>query len=480
MNRRILISYLTLALFIILVLEIPLAFFFATRERDRFTNAVASDAAVLATTYEDVLDSGAPLRPTAAEEYRARTGARVVLVDTNGIALLDTDAPVDRDFSTRPEIATALTGVRSQGTRHSDTLGIDFLYVAVPVASGGVVHGALRLTLPITQVESRIHQFWFGLAAVAGVILVAVAAVGSTLARSVSRPLRELEDAAHSFASGNLGAKPAPRDAPPEVVELAETLNGMARRLDEMLRAQRAFVADASHQLRTPLTALRLRLENLAEADVRPGQEAEINAAIEETERLGALVGQLLRLARTDLQPDREAVPVEEVVEDRVEIWSAVAAETSVTLRSVQHEPIAPVLLIPGAIDQILDNLIDNAIAATPAGGNIAVSLDRREENLILSVADSGPGLSDEEKRRALDRFWRGDNSSAGSGLGLSIVKAIADAHDGTVTLQDAQEGGLVVEVALPAPPATGPASDGSHQARQIHQIHKSRENRPV
>ncbi len=480
MNRRILISYLTLALFVILVLEIPLAFFFAARERDRFTNAVASDASVLATTYEDVLDSGAPLRPAAAEEYRARTGARVVLVDTNGISLLDTDAPVDRDFSTRPEIATALTGVRDQGTRHSDTLGIDFLFVAVPVASGGVVHGALRLTLPITQVEGRIHQFWWGLAAVAGVILVAVAAVGSTLARSVSRPLRELEEAAHSFASGDLKAKPAPRYAPPEVAELAETLNGMARRLGEMLHAQRAFVADASHQLRTPLTALRLRLENLAEAGVDADQRAEITAAIEETERLGELVGQLLRLARTDLQPDREPVDVEEVVRGRVDIWSAVAAESSVTLRSTPHDPLSPRLLIPGAIDQILDNLIDNAITATPPGGTVEVSLASGGGKVMLSVADTGSGLSDEDKRRAVDRFWRGNTSSTGSGLGLSIVKAIVDAHGGSITLRDAPERGLVVQVALPAPATPASATSGLQPTAEIHRVHQTRQDRPV
>ncbi|MDH5237363.1 MAG: HAMP domain-containing protein, partial [Acidimicrobiia bacterium] len=170
-----------------------------------------------------------------------------------GISVLDSDAPPDRDFSTRPEVGTALTGIRSAGIRRSDTLNADLVYVAVPVASGGNVHGALRLTIDAHEVNERIQRFWLGLAGVAIVVLLAVAGIGFAIARSVTRPLRELQESAKRFAGGDLTPAPVGDDAPPEVQALGATMNTMALRLDQLLAAQRAFVSDASHQLRTPL-----------------------------------------------------------------------------------------------------------------------------------------------------------------------------------------------------------------------------------
>ena len=119
MTRRLLLGYLVVTLVVLLVLEIPLAFFYSQREQERFTAAAERDAVVLASYYEDVLDGGAPIDPSQAERFAERTGARVVVTDSNGISVLDTAAAVDRDFSTRPEVAQALRGERASGIRHS-------------------------------------------------------------------------------------------------------------------------------------------------------------------------------------------------------------------------------------------------------------------------------------------------------------------------------------------------------------------------
>lgn len=407
---------------------------------------------MLGSFYEDVLHLGFDPDPTPATNYADRTTARIVLVDTNGISVLDTQAEPNRDFSTRPEIATALTGIRSAGIRHSDTLDTDLLYVAVPVASGGIVHGSLRLTLDAREVTERIERFWIGLVVVAAVVLLSVAGIGWAVARSVTRPIRSLQDSARRFAEGDLRPTTVDQDAPREIEELGAAMNTMATRLDQLIGAQRAFVSDASHQLRTPLTALRLRLENL-ESQL-PAHNTDVAAATKEVERLSDLVNDLLQLARAEQYPPIESISIVPIIVDRLDTWAAVAAERDVTLEL--HGGSDPVMstAIPGAVEQLLDNTIDNAIRFAPTGTDVEVRIDPGERTNKILVIDHGPGLSDAGKEQALQRFWRGDQSEAGTGLGLTIALTLANASGGNLWLEDTPGGGLTVVFELPNVPA--------------------------
>lgn len=454
MTKRLLLSYLTITLIVLLLLEIPLGVFYAQREQERLEADVEHDANVIATLYEDDLEAGLPLDPTAAVVYSVRTGGRVVVVDNGGISRVDTAGDVPRDFSTRPEVASALNGVGTAGTRNSETLGTDLLFVALPVASGGTVHGALRVTLDTSDVSARIRSFWFGLAGVAAVVLLAVAVIGWVIARSVTRPLRELTDTASRFASGDLTVTPTALAGPPEIRALDDTMTTMAVQLDGVLSTQRAFVADASHQLRTPLTALRLRLENLQShlaEDERPaGVDDEVERAIDETGRLTELVTNLLQLARADDQPASTTEDLRSLVHDRVDTWTAVAEDRGVTLVGPGSDG-APVVVrtVPGAIEQILDNVLDNALLVSPGGSTVTVALDTSATSASVTIVDHGPGMSDHDKRDAMRRFWRGDISRPGTGLGLAIVDALATASGGSATLSDTAGGGLTVTVVL-------------------------------
>lgn len=184
MTRRLVLSYVLVTALILVLLEVPLAIFFQQRELDRLTVDAERDATVLATIYEDTLERGLTVDSTPADEYAVRTTVRVVVVDEAGFSIVDTGARVDRNFSTRPEIAEALTGNRSVGIRRSETLDTELLYIAVPVASGGTVHGALRLTVDTDEVTARIWKFWIGLMAIAAIILIVMAGVGWIIARS--------------------------------------------------------------------------------------------------------------------------------------------------------------------------------------------------------------------------------------------------------------------------------------------------------
>jgi len=449
-TRRLIVSYLAVTFVVLLLLELPLAVFYAQRELERLTSAVERDAAVVASIYEDDLEAGVMPDPTPALIYERRTGARVVVVDSRGVSLIDTEQPSQRDFSTRPEIAIALTGQRSVGTRSSATLGTDLLYVAIPVSSSGVVHGALRLTLDTSEVDSNVHRFWLGLAAIGVVVMSAMSLVGWLVARSVTLPLRSLNDTARRFGRGDLTVESDHAEGPPELRELSSTMSTMAGRLAALIDEQRAFVADASHQLRTPLTGLRLRLENL-QAGLADADAAQVDAAIDEITRLSALVTDLLQLARADRQASVGAHDLRQLAADRVDTWSAIAdgAGVELSLRSDASPVVAAA--VPGAIEQILDNLLDNAVAVAPPGSVVEVEVGGGAVTHRLVVIDHGPGLSDEEKERASGRFWRGDTSRPGTGLGLAIATSLARASGGSLALGDSSGGGLTVTVEFPA-----------------------------
>jgi signal transduction histidine kinase len=449
-KRRLLAGYLGVAVLVLVLLEIPLAISYARAERQSLTDKVQRDAVALASLVEDSLEQGAPV-PTRvrriARNYAVDTGARVLVTDRRGRRLVDSTPSGTTDFSSRPEIVRALDGEIATGTRSSRTLGTELLYVAVPVASSGVVHGAVRISYPTSAVDARIHRYWTVLAIIAAVVLTVAATVAAVLARWVTRPLDHLERAADAVGSGDLAARAA-IEGPPEVRRLAETFNAMASELDVLLRSQDAFVSDASHQLRTPLTALRLRLESL-ERDVTDSGREDLRGALREVERLSALVDGLLTLARADRADSAPAsIALGPLVAERVEAWSALAAESDVRL-NVELDGDVVALATPGHVEQVLDNLLANAIDASPVDATITVSARADDGWVELHVIDEGHGLTETEQSRAFDRFWQAYEGRDGFGLGLAIVRRLTTADGGDVQLRAGSPGGLDAVVRL-------------------------------
>jgi signal transduction histidine kinase len=451
-RRRLLLGYLAVAVLVLLLLEIPLAIAYANAERKDLTHKVERDAIALSTLVEDALEHGGTVPAAvsaAARSYTRDTGGRVVVVDRRGRRVIDSAPTGSRSFASRPEIAQALRGEIASGRRYSQTLGQELLYVAVPVASSGIVHGAVRISYPTSAVNGRIHRYWTLLAVIALAVLLASSLLATVLSRWMTRPLGRLEEAADALGSGDLGAR-ASVEGPAETRRLAETFNAMAAELDQLVRTQDAFVADASHQLRTPLAALRLRLENL-DRDVAAGGKPELEGALAEVGRLSTLVDGLLALARADrARGAPEAVPVARVVEERLTAWTALADERRVVLRPELGEGV-DALATPGRLEQVLDNLLANALDVSPRDATISVTASAVDGWVELHVADEGPGMSVAERARAFDRFWRAHGrDEEGSGLGLAIVQRLLAADGGTIELVPAATGGLDAVVRLP------------------------------
>jgi HAMP domain-containing protein len=241
MTRRLVLSYLAVTFLVVLALEVPLGITYAHRQRDDLTGEVERDAFALASFAEDTLEGREHTDlGRLASAYAATTGARVVIVDSKGTALADTDPPKpgERSFADRPELQQALKGRVATGARYSKTLGHGFVFVAVPSASGGVVHGAVRITFPTSAVDARVRRYWLTLAGVAAVSLAAAAAVGAVLARSVARPLSRVEEAATAMGAGDLAVRVPDDTGPGEVRALAGAFNETAGRLEELVQAQ--------------------------------------------------------------------------------------------------------------------------------------------------------------------------------------------------------------------------------------------------
>ena len=285
--------------------------------------------------------------------------------------------------------------------------------------------------------------------------------IGLLIWIGVGRGLRPLQTMSQAVAKRRPDAM-APlgeRNLPDELKPLAGSLNDLLARLDAALSAQRRFTADAAHELRTPLAALKLQLDMARRAADSAGREAAYDDLDEGVRRASHLVDQLLTLAR--IEPEAmEAGAVDcdlvDIAKEAIVSRAALAASKGVDLGLAQATP-AVVHGNPASLGILLNNLLDNALRYTPAGGRVDVAVEREGDEAWLTVSDTGPGIPADERERVFDRFYRGKATEPGSGLGLSIVRRIADAHRATIALDESAGGGLRVtvrfEAAAPATP---------------------------
>ncbi|MEU6546484.1 HAMP domain-containing sensor histidine kinase [Streptomyces sp. NPDC046859] len=466
MTRRLLASYLGLVLLVLLGLEIPFGLLFARAETSRLSNSIERDAGMLAELAEEHIEEGRTDQlPELAADYAERTGARLVVVDRTGAVLTDSASttPVGTDLSAQPDIATALRNQTTLGIGPDADSGIGTRYVTVPGSSGETIRGALRLSYSTDVLDGRVRDIWLTLALTGLGVLAATTLIALALARWIIRPVRALERATTQLADGTLTNPPATDLGPPELRRLAASFTHTATRLQHLLASQRAFAAEASHQLKTPLTALRIRLENF-EPHLDPAAHDSLDEAIGETERLGRMIQGLLSLARLESAATTpEAVDLGTVVADRAATWAPFAAEHDVRIATTGR-PVGQVWAIPGALEQIIDNLLANALRVSPPGGTITLAVHHVPHGIELHVIDQGPGMSEAERQRAFDRFWRAsDTHHDGTGLGLPIVRHLVDTSGGTVTLHPAPDTGLDARVRLR--PVTTPLARDPHAA---------------
>ena len=310
---------------------------------------------------------------------------------------------------------------------------------------------ALRAQLRSDALHRLLVEYLFAL----GVMTMIAVGTGWLLAGRALRPLRHITATARRVSGENLGERIALRGPADELKELADTFDGMLVRLDAAFGSQRHFVANASHELRTPLAIMRTEVDvALADPDASVAELRAMGEAIRETvDRCERLIESLLVLARSEAAAGREEpVDLAALAGDCITDLRAQADEARVRV-SDELEP-AWTKGEPGLLERMIANLLDNGIRHNEPGGFLRVATRVRDGVARLTVANGGPAIDPAEAARLMEPFRRLDRSVAGFGLGLSIVRSVAVAHRGGAVLRARADGGIEVEVELPAVPA--------------------------
>jgi len=436
----------------------------------RLDERVRSEASVAAATLGATLDSsgGTALTGTSASHVTAaltnatsRSTSRMLVLDVNGKVVADSaDSAVGDNYRARAEIARALKGRSGTSTGATADRRVS-LSVAEPVRSGGKVVGVAYASASTFSVLTLLADYRGQLAAVVLAFLLASFVLTELLSRWLTRPLHELQAGASALASDpSVRVRPA---GPRETRELANAFNELAEEIetsalelhDEERRKSR-FVSDVSHELRSPLTGIRLAAETLLDGDVEPDDQRRFLATIiREADRLTGLANDLLELQRIEGATGElpiGRVDLTQAAHLAVEANEPVAAERGVTVTVVGTAP--DVLGSRDRIQQVVGNLVDNATRHTPAGRGVTVELTTEDGDAVLRVLDEGPGIPAMDLANLFERFYRAqysrDRASGGAGLGLSIVRAIVTSHHGTIEATNRPEGGAAFTVRLP------------------------------
>jgi signal transduction histidine kinase len=444
----------------IVALEVPLASSVADRVDAEARSQARAQADLVAATVADLLGPDRRReRQRVIDVVAASARGRVIVVDRRGRLLADSErASVGRDYSGRPEIRAALAGRREQRERDSQTLGQALLATSVPIIGDGRPAGAVRVTQSVAAVDRAVRRAWLGLALIGLVVLGIGLLIGSLIAGQITRPLRRLDGAARQVAEGDLSIRVAVEGSA-EQRSLSQAFNVMTERLERLVRSQRLFVADASHQLRTPLTGLRLRLESVQASRLEREAAADLAAALAELDRLSQMITELLELSRAgERETTGERVSLADVGARAAVRWSATANERGQRVVAIgEAVDGVPAWISEADADRIADALVENALHYSPDGSEVEiVALPGG-----LEVRDRGAGLAPGEAERVFERFHRGSagrQGVPGSGLGLSIARELARRWAADVTLRPRPGGGTIAE--FRAAPVPDPGKD--------------------
>jgi signal transduction histidine kinase len=506
-TRRILFMLLGFTAIVLVGAVVPLTLNATSHDRNSFIQDAAGTARTEAVIAQDYLSLSYMLaeskhaRVSASEVAQAKASLVTVARETReagyGLLVLDYGGRVvgnpvgvprgnwgqlaaTADRQVQPSV---LSGEQVQPVTE---IAGSYVIAVMPVVGQGAsvayqVVGTVVLARSTEKLDNEILALWVILGSVAAAAMIAAALLAFGLARWVNRPLKGLDAAARRLADGNLAIRAKVDSGPPELRRLGTTFNTMAGRLEALVHGNRAVIADVSHQLRTPLAALRLRLDLLA-ADTDPETGHELAGALDELARLSRLVDGLLAVARAEnVVPVPVAVDVAEAARERVAAWHPVADDRSIVLAAatagsgtglgsalgVGRSSGAPVLawIGEGHLEQILDNLIANALEALSPGNLVRLTTTATATGARIMVSDNGPGMSAEDRERALLRFTT--SSPNGTGLGLAIVHRLVISNGGTARLDETPGGGLTVTLdfpRVPAPDGNAPASSAPAQ----------------
>jgi len=385
---------------------------------------------------------------------------RVTLIDKGGVVLCDSVAKPSEmeNHSDRPEVRSALDGVTDSGVRFSHTLNASLLYVAVPLNTGDGIW-VVRAARSLAAIDELLREVFRKLLVVTVLLVVAVFLVSIYLFRKINLPLHEIRQGAERFARGEFGRK-LPEYQVKEISELATAMNQMAAKLDRLENLRREFVANVSHELKTPVTTIKGFTETLLDGarDDPDDLDRFLKITLRQTDRLSAIIDDLLTLSRLESAPLSEVLALEwydlcDIFSLCKEMCQSRADRKEIDLQIECRSPLR-VHVDHSLLMQAIVNLIDNAIKYSPENTVVKIIARVEVDQVRIDVSDEGPGIMDEHIPRLFERFYRADKARSrrlgGTGLGLAIVKHIANVHQGKVEVTSRVGAGSTFTILLP------------------------------
>ena len=448
LRTRLVASFAYVLLVVIVALTVPLAIVMRDRARSELEALARTNAQTIAAFLNgDSLDDDPRERRALRRDvrrYAEQVGSRVVVLDGSGVVLADSDGEdVGESFATpgRPEVVRALESQVTAEVRRSDEERGDIAVAAAPVIDEGELVGAVRVSRDVQTVSENVGRATAAIVAVALGGLLAGLLLAVAIARSLARPLSGLAAAARRLGAGELSTRAGKLEGGSELTELAGSFDEMAGRVERTVRAQQEFVANASHQLRTPLTGIKLRLEAaIAEAPDEAVRE-QLRAADKEVDRLAQIIERLLTMASQIEEGGTPYADLGDAVGRAAQRWRERAVQASTSLDEDAPDGAAvSAVADPDDLDQVLDVLIDNALTHAP--GRVEVTASAEGRRATISVVDHGPGIPEDEAGRVTERFFRGRGAPAGgSGLGLAIARELAERWGGGIDVRGGADG---------------------------------------
>ena len=412
MRRRILVSLVGLTALAVVVFGIPLGYAAQRLYHDEEIQKLQREAAEGAQHVPETFATRAD-----PVELPAEDNIRFALYDEAGRRVTGPGPPL-ADTTVRAALRGGVADTTSSGK----------LIAAVPVSRQERSIGAIRAAAPASVVTDRSRRAWLVMGALGAAAVGVSALIGLWQARRLTRPVDRLAQSATRLGEGDFTVRTQAAGIP-ELDAVARALDTTATRLDTMLARERAFSADASHQLRTPLAALRMQLE-MARLDATIDRAALIDDALREVSRLESTIDDLLALAR-DTHEERATLPIESVVEELDQRWHGPLAAEGRPFRAIIESDAPGVHASPAAIRQVLEVLVDNA--ATHGTGTVTLRVRSAGTGLAIEVSDEGVGIRNGDSERIFDRRRVDDHRH---GIGLALARSLAEAEGGRLVLQ--------------------------------------------
>ena len=430
-----------LAVLLVAALGVPLSVTVAEREMQETYVDRLNDVGRFASLAETALSTG---RTEALHQelsrYHDLYGIPVVVIDASGAVLLGPAGAYQEAARSEPAlvriVTAALAGARSEPSAKWAPWDDSALVVAEPVGRDSEVVGAVVTISDLSKTRDRILVRWGRLAGLGLLPLVALAAVAWPVSAWVLRPVRKLDAATARISEGDLTIRADAEAGPVELRRLAQSFNTMMDAVENSVQRQRAFVSDASHQLRNPLTSLRLAVESLSPHLSSPGRPV-FDVAVDELKAMQRMLNALQASARMESMRTASPVDLDSVLATRVDRWRALTETAGQTL-TVEVPPGLRLLEPPGGLGSVLDELISNALRLSSAG-LVSVTASAGESVVTIAVRDDGLGIDVADRAKALGRFWRSPRHQnvPGTGLGLAICADLVGAAGGELRLAD-------------------------------------------